>query len=68
MTSCTAGLENPVSRGSRRNKNKAKDVAVVKMEVPSPAAVEEWINNERYDPDVHLDDNYKKHIEKHANK
>ena len=59
------GLANPVSRGGRKSKKKRGDE---KSAVPSPEPPVEWIKEEKFDPDVHLDGNYKKHIGKHANK
>lgn len=60
-----SGLHNPVPRG-RNAKKKLKDTKkhnLQKWEDPS-----HWSSSERYDCEAYLENNYKKHLFRHANK
>jgi hypothetical protein len=57
------GLAGPVSRSSRKGKKSRRD------NVPdgTPLGIE-WISNSKFDMEVHLDKNYRKHLDRHNNK
>lgn len=59
-----SGLRDPVPRGIR-NKNKKNK----KGESTKPSMdAHHWTRNEKYDGDIFLESNYKKHLGRHANK
>lgn len=53
------GADTP--EASKRNRQKARETKVSEAEF-------DWMKEEKYNPNVHLDAVYKKHVEKHANK
>lgn len=58
------GLKDPVPRGIRnKNKKKGKDSRHAALTDPN-----HWSKNEKYDGDIFLENNYKKHLGRHANK
>lgn len=58
------GLKDPVPRGIRnKNKKKMKDTRHAALTDPN-----HWSKNEKYDGDIFLESNYKKHLGRHANK
>jgi len=59
------GLANPVSRGGRKSKKEKKSLKPEKTPEPEN---EDWMKEEKFDADIHLDLNYSKHLTKNANK
>lgn len=57
-----SGLRDPVPRGIR-NKNKKG-----KKDTKAAVDTNHWSRNEKYDGDIFLESNYKKHLGRHANK
>jgi chromodomain-helicase-DNA-binding protein 7 len=58
------GLKDPVPRGIRnKNKKKGKDNRHAALTDPN-----HWSKSEKYDGDIFLESNYKKHLGRHANK
>ncbi|XP_031342134.1 chromodomain-helicase-DNA-binding protein 7 isoform X2 [Photinus pyralis] len=58
------GLKDPVPRGIRnKNKKKSRDSRHAALTDPN-----HWSKNEKYDGDIFLESNYKKHLGRHANK
>lgn len=58
------GLKDPVPRGIRnKNKKKTKDTRHAALTDPN-----HWSKSEKYDGDIFLESNYKKHLGRHANK
>jgi chromodomain-helicase-DNA-binding protein 7 len=64
---CVAGNSPAGSRNSRKSKKKAKELRQL-----SPGGGEdsnqEWSRDEKYDGDIFLESNYKKHLTRHSNK
>uniref|UniRef100_A0A6P7GKH5 Chromodomain-helicase-DNA-binding protein 6 isoform X2 n=1 Tax=Diabrotica virgifera virgifera TaxID=50390 RepID=A0A6P7GKH5_DIAVI len=63
------GLKDPVPRGIR-NKHKKKDKGILTKDLRHPAITDpnHWSKHEKYDGDIFLESNYKKHLGRHANK
>lgn len=68
------GLKDPVPRGIR-NKKKSKGAAAAAAAAAAKetkhAALTDpnhWSKSEKYDGDIFLESNYKKHLSRHANK
>jgi len=59
-----SGLANPVSRGGRKSKKKDK---MTKAE-STPEAEDNWMKDERYDPELHLDPASLRRVAKNANR
>lgn len=57
------GLKDPVPRGIRNKHKKKKDNTLDAVDDPN-----HWSKDEKYDGDIFLESNYKKHLGRHANK
>lgn len=66
------GLKDPVPRGIRnKNKNKKDGKGgILGKDNRHPALTDpnHWSKSEKYDGDIFLENNYKKHLGRHANK
>lgn len=62
------GLKDPVPRGIRnKNKKKGKEVRETRR-IQNENDPNHWSKHEKYDGDIFLENNYKKHLSRHANK
>lgn len=59
-----SGLASPVSRGGRKSKKNKEGIPEPVEEVSN----DDWMKEEKFDAEIHLDGNYKKHLLKHSNK
>lgn len=57
-----SGLASPVSRGGRKSKKKERE------QEDEEITSDEWLKDDKYDAESHLDMMYKKHLLKHSNK
>nr|CAD7406195.1 unnamed protein product [Timema poppensis] len=67
------GLNTPVPRGGRKSKKQLKKElresrALAHGHGGEPSDINDWSQHEKYDGDIFLENNYKKHLSRHANK
>ncbi|KAG8284248.1 choline dehydrogenase 7, partial [Homalodisca vitripennis] len=63
------GLHSPVPRGGRRKmKLKMKETRLLSQTSSEPTEMDHWSRHDKYDGDIFLESNYRKHLARHANK